>query len=178
MHNQHLSFEEFEALFEDSFDSQEELLRQYNSFLMIFEQLDQMPVPDLSYKEKAMIFRRSWQGRPQESPWILTLLNFFRQPAVTFVLGIVIGCTLISAITNGHTDIPQTDIPKTVSPDELLKIERNQNKQIYKGRIIKELYPQFENPKIVVERAEETSEPHRVLHGTLDDGEIYVVWNL
>lgn len=178
MQNQHLSFEEFKALFQDSFDSQEELLKQYNSFLMIFEQLDQMPVPDLSYRKKAKIFRRSWQKQPQEPSLIFTWLGLFRQPAVTFVLGIVIGCFLVSAITNGHTDIPQTDIPKTVSPDELLKIERNQNKQIYKGRIIKELYPQFENPEIVVERAEETSEPHRALHGTLDDGEIYVVWNL
>lgn len=183
MQCQHFSFEEFKELFQDSFDSQEELLEEYDAFLRTFEQLDQMPVPDLPYREKAMIFRRSWQPRPQESPWILGLLNFFRQPAVTFVLGIVIGCTLISAITNGHTDISKTDIhktdmPKTVSPEELLKIERNQNKQIYKGRIIEELYPQFENPQIVVERAEETSEPHRVLHGTLDDGEIYVVWNL
>jgi hypothetical protein len=178
MQNQHFSFEEFKALFQDSFDSQDELLTEYNSFLQTFEQLDQMPVPDLPYREKAMIFRRSWQGRPQKSSLLLTLIGLFRQPAVTFVLGIVIGCTLISAITNGHTDIPQTDMPPTVSPDDLLKIEHNKNKQIYKGRIIKELYPQFENPKIVVERAEESAEPHRVLHGTLDDGQIYVVWNL
>jgi hypothetical protein len=183
MQNQHLSFEEFKELFQDDFDSQEKLMNEYNSFLRTFEQLDQMPVPDLPYREKAMIFRRSWQPRPQKSSLLLTLITLFRRPAVTFVMGIVLGCTLISAITNGRidiqkTDLPKTDLPKKVSPDELLKIERNQNKQIYKGRIIKELYPQFENPKIVVERAEETSEPHRVLHGTLDDGEIYVVWNL
>ncbi len=173
MHNQHWSFEEFKALFQDSFDSQEELVTEYNSFLQTFEQLDQIPVPDLSYREKDMIFRRSWQGRPQESSLLLTLISLFRRPAVTFVLGIVMGFFLVSAIRNG-----QTDLPPSVSPDELLKIEHNKNKQIYKGKIIKELYPQFENPKIVVERAEETSEPHRVLHGTLDDGEIYVVWNL
>jgi len=175
MQNQHFSFEEFKALFQDDFDSQEELLTEYNSFLLTFEQLDQMPVPDLPYREKAMIFRRSWQGRPQESSLFLTLIRLVRQPAVTFVLGIVIGCILISAITNGHTDIP---IPLTVSPDQLLTIENTKYTQTYKGKIIKELYPQFENPKIVVERAEESSTPHRVLHGTLDDGEIDVVWNL
>ena len=173
MKNQHFSFEEFKALFQDDFDSQEELLTEYNSLLSTFEQLDQLPVPDLPYREKAMIFRRSWQGRPRESSLFLTLIGLFRRPAVTFVLGIVIGCTLVSAITNGNTDLPLK-----VSPDELLKIEHNENTQIYKGKIIKELYPEFENPKIVVERTEETSEPHRVLHGTLDDGEIYVVWNL
>ncbi|MFX0204200.1 MAG: hypothetical protein ACFFCW_49515 [Candidatus Hodarchaeota archaeon] len=173
MQNQHFSFEEFKALFQDSFDSQEELLTEYNSFLSTFEQLDQMPVPDLSYREKAMIFRRSWQGRPRESSLFLTFIGLFRRPAVTFVLGIALGFFLVSDIRNG-----QTDLPPKVSPDELLKIEHNKNTQIYKGKIIKELYPQFENPKIVVERADETSEPHRVLHGTLDDGEIYVVWNL
>ena len=173
MHNQHWSFEEFKALFQDSFDSQEELVTEYNSFLQTFEQLDQIPVPDLPSIEKANIFRRSWQGRAQESSLLLTLIGLFRQPAVTFVLGIVIGCILVSAIRNG-----QTDLHPTVSPDELLKIEHNKNTQIYKGKIIKELYPQFENPKIVVERAEESSAPHRVLHGTLDEGEIYVVWNL
>ncbi len=173
MKNQRLSLEEFKAFFHDSFESQEELLTEYNSFLSTFEQLDQMPVPDLPYREKAKIFRRSWQGRPQESSLFLTFIALFRQPAVTFALGIVLGFFLVSAIRNG-----QIDLPPTVSPDELLKIEHNKNTQIYKGKIIKELYPQFENPKIVVERAEESSAPHRVLHGTLDDGEIYVVWNL
>jgi hypothetical protein len=120
-----------------------------------------------------MIFRRSWQERPQESSLFLTLIGFFRQPAVTFVLGIVIGCFLVSAITNGHTDIPLT-----VSPDPMLTIEHTKYTETYGGKAIEELYPQFENPKIVIERAEETSEPHRALHGTLDDGEIYVVWNL
>ena len=142
MQNQHFSFEEFKTLFQDSFDSQEELLTEYNSFLPTFEQLDQMHVPDLPYREKAKIFRRSWQGRPQESSLLLTLIGLFKRPAITFVLGIAIGCILISAITNGHIDIPKTDLPKndmpkTVLHEELLKIERNQNKQIYKGRIIK-----------------------------------------
>jgi hypothetical protein len=40
------------------------------------------------------------------------------------------------------------------------------------------LYPQIENPKIVVEKAEESAVPQRVLYGTLDEGETYVVWNL
>ncbi len=173
MQNQHLSFEEFKALFQDSFDSQEELLTEYNSFLQTFEQLDQMPVPDLPSREKAKIFRRSWQGQPQESSLILTWLGLFRRPAVTFVLGIVIGCILVLAVTNDCIDLPPT-----VSPDRLLTVEHTKYTQTYKGKIIKELYPQFENPKIVVERAEESSAPQRVLHGTLNDGEIYVVWNL
>jgi len=173
MLNQHLSFEEFKALFQDNFDSQDELLTEYNSFLRTFEQLDQMSVPDLPYKEKAEIFRQSWQVRSLEPSFLLTLFSFFRQPAVTFVLGIVIGFFLVSTIRSDQADLPIKE-----PPDELLTIEHTEYAQTYKGKIIKELYPQFENPKIVVERAEKSSTPHRVLQGTLDDGEIYVVWNL
>ena len=173
MKNQRLSLEEFKTFFHDSFGSQEELLREYNSFLSTFEQLDQMPVPDLPYKVKAKIFRRSWQERPQELPWILTLLNFFRQPALTFVLGIVFGCILMSAIMNNPIDLTGT-----VSADELLEIEHTRYSRTYKGKIINDFYSEFENPKIVLEKAGETVPPKRTLHGTLDNGEIYVVWNL
>lgn len=173
MKNQHFSFEEFKALFQDSFDSQEELLTEYNSFLQTFEQLDQMPVPDLSYREKAMIFRRSWQSRPQESPWILTLLNFFRQPALTFALGIVIGCLLMSVVMNDPIDLTGT-----ASADELLEIEHTRYSRTYKGKIIDEFYSEFENPKIVLEQAGQGAPPQQTLHGTLENGEIYVVWNL
>ena len=173
MHNQHLSFEEYKELFQDSFGSQEELLREYNSFLKTFEQLDNMPIPELSYREKAAVFRKSWQIQSKEPSLLLTLVNFFRQPAVTFVLGIVIGFFLVSSIRSEQIDPPLKD-----PPEEFLTIERTEYAQTYKGKIIKKLYPQFENPEIVVETAEESVEPRRVLHGTLDDGKIYVVWNL
>jgi hypothetical protein len=59
MKNHHLSFEEFEELFQDSFESQTELLREYNSFISTFEQLDQVIVPELSSSQKAKIFKQS-----------------------------------------------------------------------------------------------------------------------
>jgi hypothetical protein len=173
MKNQRLSLEEFKALFPDNFESQEELLREYNSFLSTFEQLDQAAVPELSAGQKAEIFRQSWQGRPQESPWILTLFNFFRQPALTLVLGIVIGCILMSVVMN-----KPIDLTGTASADELLEIEHTRYSQTYKGKIIKDFYSEFENPKIVLEQAGEAEQTQRTLHGTLDNGEIYVVWNL
>jgi hypothetical protein len=173
MKNQRLSLEEFKAFFHDSFESQEELLREYNSFLSTFEQLDQAPVPELSSGQKAEIFRQSWQGRPQESPWILTLLDFFRQPALTFALGIVIGCIVMSVVMNDPIDLAGM-----ASADELLEIEHTRYSRTYKGKIIDEFYSQFENPEIVVEEAGEAAPPQRTLHGTLDNGEIYVVWNL
>ena len=174
MQKQRLSLEEFKALFQDSFESQEELLREYNSYLLIFKQLDQTPVPDLSSKEKAEIFKRSWQGQQREFSWVSAWLDFFKQPAVTFALGIVIGCILTLVVAKEHRPPPQ----KTVSTDQLLTVEHTRYTQTYKGKIINEFYPQFENPKIVVEKAEESSAPQRVLHGTLDNGEIFVVWNL
>jgi len=173
MKNQRLSLEEFKEFFHDSFESQEELLSEYNSFISTFEQLDQATVPELSSRQKADIFRQSWQGRPQESPWILTLLSFFRKPALTFALGIVIGCIVMSLTTNNRLDLTQT-----VSADPLLTVEHTKYTQTYRGKMIEEFYPEFENPKIVLEKAGETTQPQRTLYGTLDNGEIAVVWNL
>ncbi|MHC4119840.1 MAG: hypothetical protein ACYSWO_20280 [Planctomycetota bacterium] len=173
MKNQRLSIEEFKALFDDGFESQEELLREYSSFLSTFEQLDQAAVPELSSGQKAEIFRQSWQGRPQECPWLLTLLNFFRQPALTFALGIAIGCILMSVVTDDPIDLVGT-----ASAEELLEIEHTRYSLTYKGKIIDDFYSEFENPRIVLERAGEAEPPQRTLHGTLDNGEIYVVWNL
>jgi hypothetical protein len=173
MKNKRLSLEEFKALFHENCESQEELQREYNAFLSTFEQLDQSTVPDLSSGQKAEIFRQSWQGRPQVSPWILTLLDFFRQPALTFAFGIVIGCILMSVVKNDPINLSAT-----ASADEPLEVEHTRYSQTYKGKIINDLYSEFENPKIVIERAGEAGPAQRTLHGTLDNGEIYVVWNL
>ena len=173
MKNHRLSLEEFKEYFKDSFESQEELLSEYNSYLSTFEQLDQAAVPELSSEQKDEIFRQSWQPSPQESSWIFTLLNFFRQPALTFALGIVIGCILMSVVMNDPIELAGT-----ASTDELLEIEHTRYSSTYKGKIIDDFYSEFENPKIVLEKASETAQPHRTLYGTLDNGEIAVVWNL
>ncbi len=92
---------------------------------------------------------------------------------MTFALGIAIGCILMSVVMNDPIDLTGT-----ASADELLEIEHTRYSRTYKGKIIDEFYPEFENPKIVVEKAGEAEPPQRTLHGTLDNGEIYVVWNL
>lgn len=173
MKKQRLSLEEFKVFFHDSFESQEELLTEYNSFLSTFEQLDQAAVPELSSGQKAEIFKQSWQGRPQESPWIFALLNFFRQPALTFALGIAIGCILMSVVVNNPIDLTAT-----AAADELLKVEYTRYSRTYKGKIIDDFYSEFENPRVVLEKAGEDEPPQQTVHGTLDNGEIYVVWNL
>jgi len=173
MKNQRLSLEEFKELFQDSFESQAELLREYNSFLSTFEQLDDEVVPELSSGQKAEIFIQSWQSRPQESSLIFMLLNFFRQPALTFALGIMIGCILMSVVVN-----EPIELTGTASADELLEIERTRYTRTYKGKIINDFYSEFENPEIVLKKAGETASEQQTLHGTLDNGEIYVVWNL
>ena len=173
MKNQRLSLEEFKELFQDSFASEEELLREYKSFLFVLEQLDQSVVPELSTSQKEKIFRKSWQEQPHESSWILTWLEFFRRPAVAFALGIIIGCVVMSFVTNNRSALNQT-----VSAEPLLAVEQTKYTQTYKGKMIEEFYPEFENPKIVLEKADESSQPQRTLYGTLDNGEITVVWNL
>ena len=173
MEKQRLSFEEFKALFQDHFTSQEELQKEYDSFLSIFEHLDQATVPGLTSKEQDEIFKRAWRKPAQKSSWILTWIDFFRKPAVAFTLGIVIGCIVMSWITNDHLDLTQS-----VSAEPLLTVEGTKYTQTYKGKMIEEFYPEFENPKIVLEKAGESSPPQKTLYGTLDNGEITVVWNL
>jgi len=59
-----------------------------------------------------------------------------------------------------------------------LEVEHTRYSRIYKGKIVDDYYSEFENPKIVIEKAGDDETPQRTLHGTLDNGEIYVVWNL
>ena len=179
MDNKRFSLEEFEALFPGRFESQEQLLREYRSFLAVFEQLDQTPVPELSARQKAEIFRRSWQGRRRDWSWTWAWLGLFRRPAVTFAMGIVLGCVAMLIVRSGevHTPTP-ADIGPAAVEDRPLTIERMRDTQVYKGKVVERLYPDIENPKIVLEKTQESSSPQRVLYGTLDDGEVYVVWNL
>ena len=173
MKQQRLSFEEFKVLFQDRFESREELRKEYEAFFSMFEHLDHAPVPRLSREEKAAIFKRAWQERPRKASWVLTVIDLFRQPAVAFALGIVIGCIVMSIATNDHLDLAQP-----VSADPLLTVEHTRYTQTYRGKMIEEFYPEFENPRIVLEQADESSSPQRTLYGTLDNGEITVVWNL
>ncbi|UCE47451.1 MAG: hypothetical protein JSW47_17870 [Phycisphaerales bacterium] len=173
MKNQRLSLEEFKVLFGDKFESQAELLAEYESFASTFEQLDQAVVPEMSAGQKAEIFRQSWQGRPQEPSWVLTLLSLIRQPALTFALGIVIGCIVMSAVKNDPIDLTAA-----AAADGLLEVTHTRYSRTYKGKIIKDFYSEFENPEVVLEKTQETAPPQWTVHGTLDNGEIYVVWNL
>jgi hypothetical protein len=92
---------------------------------------------------------------------------------VTFAFGIIVGCIVMSAVTNNRLRLAQT-----ASAGPLLSVEHTKYTQTYKGKMIEELYPEFENPKIVLEKAAASSPPQRTLYGTLDNGEITVVWNL
>ena len=168
-----MSYEEFKDLFQHAFESEEELKKEYHAFLSMFEHLDRAEMPDLSSEKKATIFSQAWLERPQKTSLISTWINFFKQPVVAFVLGIVIGCIVMSSTKEKRLDLAQP-----VSADPVLTVERTNYTQTYKGKMIEEFYPEFENPRIVLEQAEESLPPQRTLYGTLDNGEITVVWNL
>jgi hypothetical protein len=57
-------------------------------------------------------------------------------------------------------------------------VEHTKYTQTYKGKMIEKIYSEFENPRIIIEQKEESSPPQKTLYGTLDNGEITVVWNL
>jgi hypothetical protein len=172
MTNRYFSLEEFQALFPDRFASREEMLREYASFLSVLDHLDETRVPELSAREKAEIFHRSWREPSYESSRLWTWLVFLRQPAVTFALGIILGCALMSAVTGSRLGLVQP-----AAADQSLIVEHMGHTQAYRGTIIDGLYPQIENPRIVLEGTD-GSTPKRVLYGTIHDGEIDLVWNL
>jgi hypothetical protein len=184
MEDKRFSLEEFKALFPGRFESEDQLRREYRSLQAVFERLDSIKVPELSGVQKDEIFRRSWRhGRRAR---LRIGFDVFRRPAVTFAAGIVLGCTLTFAVMHVRAGRSQTPTVaqrvSTVTPstaaDRMLTIEQTRYTQIYKGKIVERLYPQIENPRIVVEKAGESSPPQRVLYGTLDDGEVDIVWNL
>ncbi len=173
MKNPRFSLDEFKTLFAGKFESQEELLKEYDSFLLILEQLDQAPVPELSAGQKAEIFRRAWQPPSQDRSWVWAWLTLLRRPAVTFALGLALGCVLMFACVRSR---PAASESAATQPP--FTVEHTRYAQTYAGQLLQGLYPQIENPKLVVEKTRESADPQRVLYGTLDDGEVYVAWNL
>ncbi len=173
MENPRFSLEEFKMLFAGKFESQEELLEEYKSFLLVFEQLDETSVPELTAGQKAEIFRRSWQPSARRQPGTWAWLSLLKRPAVTFALGLILG-GILTLVCIGNQ--PITPVAEAVEPP--LAVEHTRFTQTYTGKVLKELYPQIENPKMIVEKTQESSPPQRVLYGTLDEGEVYVVWNL
>ena len=166
-----MSLDEFIALNAGKFASREELESEYESLLKVIDGMTE--IPELSATEKADIFCRAWHARPQKASRWLWCLSLVRQPAVTFALGLTLGCIAMFAWMR-----PQPVTAEPVASESSLTIERTRYTQTYAGKAVQALYPQIENPKIVVEQAEDSDPPQRVLYGTLDDGEIYVVWNL
>ena len=92
---------------------------------------------------------------------------------MTFALGLVLGCTLMLGLIRQRPDRRQS-----MPVEQQLTIKRTGHVETYGGKVLQALYPQIENPKMVIEKTQESSPPQRVLHGTLDNGRIQVLWNL
>lgn len=173
MKQPHFSREEFDALFAGQFPSDQERREAYQSFRLLIEQLDKTEPPALSAYERAEIFRQAWPQPVPVRPSLWMWLALLRRPAVTFALGIVVGCALM--IARPHEQLATAPAQAAEPP---LTVERAGQTDIYRGELIQKMYPQIENPKMTVEKTPESAQPQRVLQGTLDNGEIYVVWNL
>ena len=171
MNRPRLTYEEFKALFQEEFPLEEALKSEYDAYLAVFEPLDQFAVPLLSPNEKVKLFENTWETLPTTSSRLSFWYVFIKKPAVTFALGIFLGCVLSFFITHVHVDMVQS-----VQAEPALTIEQEGHTQIYKGKVIDQIYSQLENPKMVLEK-KESSSPQPVVYGTLDHGEIYVVLN-
>lgn len=173
MRRPRLSFEEFKILFQNEFQSEETLRKEYEDFSSVFEPLDQSTVPGLSPHEKVEIFEAAWQRHRHRPTWRSAWFGLIKQPVVTFALGLVLGCFVMT----NYPKEPAGDVLS--SPDEqMLSVEQRGNTRIFTGKIIERIYPQVENPQIVLETKEGSPAARRVLYGTFDDGEISVVWNM
>ncbi len=134
------------------------------------DQLESTPVPPLSTQEKDRIFRQAWtQTHPERQD--LGLLDFWRRPAVTFSLGLALGCVVMFVGLRPR-------VAQAAPSEPVLAVESLGATQTYTGKAVQGILPQLENPKLVVEKTEPKDAPRRVLYGTLDDGDVYVVWNL
>lgn len=173
MNNPRFPQDEFDALFPGPFESEQEKRKEYETFLLTLQQLDEAPVPELSAREKAEIFRHAWPQPTPNQSLLWAWLALLRRPAVTFAFGIALGCAVMFACLK-----PRPAQAQPSPPEPLYTVEQTGDTQTYKGKILRGLYPQIEDPKLVVERNQETAEPRRVLHGTLDKGKIQVLWNL
>ncbi len=168
-----LPFDEFKNLFQEEYPSEERLKWEYDQYQPLIEELSHSPVPPLPPREKAAIFDATWNKVSERRTWMPLPAGWFNQPAITFALGLVFGCILTAGFLNGWFHFAQS-----VSAHPVLTIEQSGHTQIVKGKLIDQFYSIVENPKIVVEKKEKASPPQRVLYGTLDHGQIYVVYNL
>ncbi|MFB3787045.1 MAG: hypothetical protein ACE15F_11830 [bacterium] len=168
-----LPFDEFKNLFQEEYPSEERLQWEYDQYQPLIEELGHSPVPPLPPQEKAAIFEATWDPVARRRAWMPPALAWFYRPAVTFAWGLFVGCFLTAGSMNGWFHFAQP-----VSAQPVLTIEKTGHTQIVKGQLIDQLYANLENPQIVVEKKEEAAPPQRVLYGTLDHGQIYVVYNL
>ena len=173
MENPRFTEEEFDRLFPGPFPSEQARQEEYHALRCVLEEMDRAPVPELSVREKAEIFRHAWRRPSHEHSWVWTWPILLRRPAVTFALGLVLGCV---AMFGWMRQPPERPAPGAAEPS--LTVERTGHTETYQGQFLQRLYPRIENPKVIVEKAPEAARPQRVLQGTLDNGEIYVVWNL
>ena len=171
MNRPRLTYEEFKALFQEEFPLEEALKSEYDAYLAVFEPLDQFAVPLLSPNEKVKLFEHTWERLQHKSSNLSLWYGFIKRPAVTFAMGIFLGCVLSFFPSYVHFDVV-----RSVQAEPALTIEQEGHTQIYKGKVIDQIYAQLENPKIVLEK-KESSSPQPVVYGTLDHGEIYVVLN-
>ena len=76
----------------------------------------------------------------------------------------------------GMRSQPQVSDP--IAPAQAFTVQHAGPVKTYEGKILQAMYPQVENPKVTVEKNQETAKSRRVLQGTLDKGQVYVLWNL
>ncbi len=141
------------------------------------EWINHHQVPELTPAEKVELFEAAWSAsleNQHSSLWrFINPLRWLRYPSTTFALGLVLGIFLTFMAMSGQFDPAQ---PAQAQPD--IQIERYGQVQVMRGNSINHIYSNIENPVVSVETDISSKSKKAVLHGTIQEGSIQVVWNL
>ncbi len=161
----------------DHLDSCERCKQEFESYTATLDKADSFHVRDLNPNEHVKQFEQIWSQysksvHSNHRTW--KVFEYFRHPAFMFAFGTFFGILVTILAINGSLDPV-----REAAAEPNLRWETNGITQTISGKIVDRLYPELENPTItVVETQEKTEKKKKMLHGTMNNGSVQIIWNL
>ncbi len=188
MKNEHLNLDDCIELYYERADKCPRSIREhlntcerckqeFESFASTFDKANAYQVPQLKPNEHAELFEQIWSRHSSsvaKTKWSLNVFAYLRHPAFMFTLGTFFGILITILTANGSLDPA-----REASAEPNLRWETNGISQVISGKIVDKIYPELEDPTItVVDTPGSSGKRKKVLHGTMNDGSVQIVWNL
>lgn len=142
--------------------------------------LQHMDTPLLSPSRKVQMFEAAWKQashRPRWN-WRETVAALLVRPAFPFAGGIAFGMVLtLMLVGSGQSSLPPLDaVPESHADVEVTDYVFFET---VTGNLVRQAYPHIEDPVIVNEKpTAEFPQSRRAVHGTMNNGQVKIVWNL